>query len=629
MIKGLSIRNKLMLFIISASILIFGSAIFYLLYNFNNKAIAEAESYIDENISERARFIEADINADIEVARTIATAFTIFDEVSEEKHISTFNRVLERVAIENPKYESVWASWELAAIDSAYEKTYGRLKNTYARGENREPELASERIEMEKERKDGDYYHSKINKKPILMEPYPHVYEGHTDTLLMTSICEPVLLDGKFVGLTGTDLILDYYVDLVNKIKPFEGSYAFLLSNEAMYVAHPEKEFIGKTFAFQNPDEEKEFDITNKIRSGEEFHLNATHTDSGEELYVKFVPIRIGKTGKPWTLGVLVPMKEVLAESNTLLRNSLFVGIGGLLLLSVLIFFITKNIADNISKGVNYTKLVSEGDLNAHIDVTNEDEIGQLAKHMNNMASKLKTIVQKIKQSSSYLQDGGDKLLESSGKLVEDANFQTTSSFQVAESISEIQNNLKRSAENAENAEEISVNVAERMLKSKDDSIQAAGLMKEVAEKIRIIEEIAFQTNILALNAAVEAARAGEHGKGFSVVAAEVRKLAERSKQAALEITLLSSQSVTAIEETGKGMEELAPDVQKTVQLVKDIYLQTKEQSNEMNSLSEIASRLSTIADQNKASSESINNQSQQLMSMAGDLNREMQYFKV
>lgn len=629
MITTLSIRNKLLLFILSASIIIYGSVVFYLLYSFNKKAKTDAENYIVENIKERARYIETDINADIEAAKTLGTNFSIMKEMPAESRIQTLNKMLERYAEQNPKYEATWVSWELGEVDSSYKKSYGRIRYTYARGQNRDITLLKDVLETEKERTSGTYYNSKVTKKPIFDEPYPHVYREQTDTFLMTSICEPILYEGRFLGLTGMDMVLNHYEELVNKIKPFDAGYAFLISNGGIYVSHPEKYVMGKTFAEVNPDEDKEFDISNKIKNGEEIQFYASHSSTGDQLYVKFVPIRIGNTGKPWSLGVLVPLHVVMKDSISLLRNSIIVGVVGLIVLSVIIGFISKNIGDTVINGVNYTKMISEGNLNAQIEVKSSDEIGQLAENMNNMASKLKSIVLKIKQSSTDLKQGGNQLLSSSGLMVESAGYQTSSAMQVAESINEIQHNLQQSAQNAEMTETISEKVAGKMERSTIESLKAINLMKEVASKIKIIEEIAFQTNILALNAAVEAARAGEQGKGFSVVAVEVRKLAERSKQAALEITSLSSQSVKAIEETGQSLEELVPDLKKTVQLVKEIYTQTHEQSAEVNSLSDIANRLSSIADQNKNNSESINNQSHLLMEMAEELNREMQYFKV
>lgn len=625
----LSIRNKLLLFILSASIIIYGSVVFYLLYSFNNKSRTDAENYIVENIRERARYIETDINADIEAARTLGTAFSVMKEMPTASRIQTLNKMLEKFAEQNPKYEATWVSWELGEVDSTYKKSYGRIRYTYARGESRNITLLQDILETEKERTSGTYYNSKITKKPIFDEPYPHVYREQTDTFLMTSVCEPILYDGKFLGITGMDMVLSHYEELVNKIKPFEAGYAFLVSNGGIYVSHPEKYVIGKTFAEINPDEDKEFDISKKIQNGEEIQFYASHSSTGDELYVKFVPIRIGNTGKPWALGVLVPMRVVMEESSVLLRNSILVGVVGLILLSLIIGIISKNIGDTVINGVNYTKLISEGNLNAQIEVKSNDEIGQLADNMNNMAAKLKSIVIKIKQSSADLKQGGNQLLSSSEQMVESAGYQTSSALQVAESIVGMQHNLQQSAQNAEMTETISEKVAGKMEKSTTDSLKAINLMKEVASKIKIVEEIAFQTNILALNAAVEAARAGEQGKGFSVVAVEVRKLAERSKQAALEITNLSSQSVKAIEETGKSLEELVPDLKKTVMLVKEIYTQTREQSGEVNSLSEVANRLSSIADQNKNNLESINNQSHILMEMADELNKEMQYFKV
>jgi methyl-accepting chemotaxis protein len=627
MIKDLSIRNKLILFIISASIIIYGAVISYTLVNSSDSARTDAKKYIGKTIEERARFIESDINEDIEVAKTMGAMFGAMYEMPEEGRIESFTTMMKKVAVQNSDYLAVWVSWELAAIDPDYKKSYGRRRITFTRLDNK-LDFIDEVIETETERKSGIYYESKINKKEIFSEPYPGAYTGKQDTFLMTSVCEPVVIDGEFVGLAGSDLELQHYVDLVNQIQPFEKARAFLLSNTGIYVSHSKNDYIGKSFKELNADKEQEFNVIRKIANGEGFEIEDYDNNEGE-LYIKFVPIEIGTTGKPWSLGIVVPMEVVMKEAHTLRNNLIIVGVIGIIVLALLIGFISKSIGDSIANGVDYTKQVSEGNLTAKMSVKSKDEIGQLANHMNSMASKLKNIVQKIKSSILELKHGGNQLLVSSGQLVEGANFQTSSSLQVAESITEMQSNLKQSAENAEITEEISDKVAKRMIKSKDESLRAVELMKQVAEKIKIIEEIAFQTNILALNAAVEAARAGDHGKGFSVVALEVRKLAERSKQAAMEITDLSTQSVSAIEETGKGMEELVPDLEKTVELVKAIYSQSREQSIEVDSLSEVANRLSTIANQNKASSQSINKQSQQLLQMAEELNKETEYFKV
>ncbi len=127
----------------------------------------------------------------------------------------------------------------------------------------------------------------------------------------------------------------------------------------------------------------------------------------------------------------------------------------------------------------------------------------------------------------------------------------------------------------------------------------------------------------------MEAARAGEQGKGFSVVAAEVRKLAERSKLAAAEITELASKSVRAIENTGSGIEELVPEINRTVELVQEIFAQSRDQNSGINTLSEIIRSLNTMADENKATSDQIDDQSQALTKMADELNNVIEYFKI
>jgi methyl-accepting chemotaxis protein len=158
---------------------------------------------------------------------------------------------------------------------------------------------------------------------------------------------------------------------------------------------------------------------------------------------------------------------------------------------------------------------------------------------------------------------------------------------------------------------------------------QTVEAMKEIAEKISIIEEIARQTNLLALNAAIEAARAGEHGKGFAVVAAEVRKLAERSGTAAAEISELSSSSVEVAEKAGKMLGQLVPDIERTAALVQEITAASNEQNAGATQINQAISQLDTVIQQNASASEEMASTSEELSSQSQQLQDTMSFFNV
>ena len=153
--------------------------------------------------------------------------------------------------------------------------------------------------------------------------------------------------------------------------------------------------------------------------------------------------------------------------------------------------------------------------------------------------------------------------------------------------------------------------------------------MKNIAEKISIIEEIARQTNLLALNAAIEAARAGEHGKGFAVVAAEVRKLAERSGEAAREIGDLSTGTVDVAEKAGEMLVQLVPDIKRTAELVQEITAGSSEQLSGAEQINKAVQQLDQVTQQNASASEEMASTSEELSSQAEELQQTMGFFRV
>jgi len=153
--------------------------------------------------------------------------------------------------------------------------------------------------------------------------------------------------------------------------------------------------------------------------------------------------------------------------------------------------------------------------------------------------------------------------------------------------------------------------------------------MKQIADKVTIIGDIAFQTNILALNAAVEAARAGEHGRGFAVVAAEVRKLAEKSQIAAGEINALSKSSVQIAEESGKLLASIVPDIQKTARLVQEITAASIEQNSGAEQINNAINQLNQVTQQNAAAAEEMATSTEELSSQSDQLKDMIAFFKV
>jgi methyl-accepting chemotaxis protein len=256
------------------------------------------------------------------------------------------------------------------------------------------------------------------------------------------------------------------------------------------------------------------------------------------------------------------------------------------------------------------------------------DEIGRLATSFFTMKSKLVELVDNIKNSSSNLSQASQQLSSTAEQLSQGSNEQASTVEEISSTIEEINSSIQQNAENAEETKNIAQSAAESLINMKESAEESLTSVKTISNKITIINDIAFQTNILALNAAVEAARAGEFGKGFSVVAAEVKKLAEKSKLSADEIVDLSENSSKITEKTGKYFAELVPEINKNAEYTKEIALASKEQSMSVEQINSSVQNLNTISQQNAASSEELASSSEELASQSQILVELISFFK-
>ncbi|MDY4174923.1 MAG: methyl-accepting chemotaxis protein [Bacteroidales bacterium] len=282
-----------------------------------------------------------------------------------------------------------------------------------------------------------------------------------------------------------------------------------------------------------------------------------------------------------------------------------------------------------LKKGVAFAEAIGNGDLTATVDVSQDDELGQLARALQTMADNLKKTVVTIEKNANELVASGKTLNTSSQKLSKGASEQAASAEEVSTAIEQMVANIDQNTENAVATEKLTSSTVENVNLSSQYSGEAAEAMKTIAEKITIISDIAFQTNILALNAAVEAVRAGEQGRGFAVVAAEVRKLAERSKQAANEIVALVGKGLKVTQMAGEKAKALVPDIEKTTVLIKEISAASIEQKTGAEQINMAMQNLNVITQENASSSDELTNSSVLLSTLAASLKESVGKFKL
>jgi methyl-accepting chemotaxis protein len=296
----------------------------------------------------------------------------------------------------------------------------------------------------------------------------------------------------------------------------------------------------------------------------------------------------------------------------------------------VIIYLFNKSISVKINHVSQRITDLSQGILHLKkTEVYSRDEIGELQQKIDDVSHKLITIVENIREGAEKVTISSSRMRDVSLEVATGANKQATSSEEVSSTMEEIAGNIDQNAENATKTQKTSDDASEGIKRLTVEIESSLDYTKQITEKITIINDIAFQTNLLALNAAVEAARAGEHGRGFSVVASEVRKLAEKSKGAADQIIGLSNTCLQISEKAYKMMHQLSPEIEHTTVLVKEIAASSMEQRNGVEQVNSAITDLSSIIQKNSSLAENMSAAAIDLEREANYLKSDIEFFKV
>jgi len=282
-----------------------------------------------------------------------------------------------------------------------------------------------------------------------------------------------------------------------------------------------------------------------------------------------------------------------------------------------------------ITEAMEVLSAMAAGDLTRNITGDYQGKFLELKHSVNGTVEKLSEIIGEVRGSADSLSSASEEISATAQSMAQSASEQAASVEQTSASMEQMSASISQNTENAK----VTDGMAGKANKEASEGGRAVkdtvAAMKTIAEKIGIVDSIAYQTNLLALNAAIEAARAGEHGKGFAVVAAEVRKLAERSQIAAQEISEVAKNSVALAERAGNLLDEIVPSIAKTSDLVQEIAAASEEQSIGSEQINSAMSQMSQLTQQNASASEELAATAEEMSGQAEQLQELMGFFTV
>jgi PAS domain S-box-containing protein len=340
-------------------------------------AIENAKLVAENSAQKMQIFFERDLA----LARTLAQGLSVFNELDSTVWQPFFAKMYRPILEQNPHINTLWDSWEYYSYVPNYTKDFGRYCISLFR------DKAGIDIKLDRRSLTGDplrYGGFKKGNQEGIWEPYIDQVLKTEEQYIMTTVAAPIQQKGRFVGIIGVDVTLVDLQKQVEKIRPVEGSYAFLVSMGGIIAAHPDTSFVNKNIADVLPNEVSKHKLLEIISTGKEYHYIKTDSNDNEHLTI-LVPVKVGKSYSVWSLAYSVPMEIITSKVDKSFYVSLFVGFFGLLLLVIVILFVANGLTKPITLITKTLKRLSMGEISEDLvlNLRTGDEIEEMAQALN------------------------------------------------------------------------------------------------------------------------------------------------------------------------------------------------------------------------------------------------------
>lgn len=622
--KTKNLKQKVIRTILVPLFLIYISSIIYLSFNFYNQSISQTKKFAKTRVDEFSALMTSNLQQDLVITRTMAGVLETFTEDPPETRLSKSRDIALKTAENNPEYLSVWFSWQMFTLDDSWENDFGRVRVNVVTKPN--TFVMRDTLDMAGEPKGGLYNQIHLENRETITSPYYEDYEGnYSDSILATSICVPLNKQGRFTGLMGIDLDLSFFQSLIEEYNSDNEEQIVLFSSDGRIIASSDKTLQGNFMEKAFPELFKETDLFAELKAQ---NIIETEISTNDVInYYTISSIQPTQWQNDWGLAVITPKESVIAQGRKNMVTTIVIGLIGLTVITILLMSMVFNIVSPIGKIAIFAREIEKGDLDATLDIERDDEMGQMVKALKSMAIRIKEIIASIHANAATVDNTAEHINNHLVQLTERTNLQASSMEEISTSMNEILHSTRSNSDHAKNTGKISNHSNNELANSAQVFSRAQAGIVDLNEKIMMIRDIAFQTNILALNAAVEAARAGESGKGFSVVAGEVRKLAEQSRNTSEIMEQLAGKSKISVEEVSEKLSLLIPEIKKTSELVHEIILNSEEQSSAVQQITSAIDQLNDSIQSTARESDEMSQYLEQLKTKSEELRQSSEAF--